>query len=395
MVSLDGNLVPRGAVTRRWPSCASSAGRGVPASFNRLMDVGCGQGLAFPLLRQHFAPREIVGGGHRSAHARRRRAPPRGALRRAGHREGVLGDAARSAGWLGGRRAVPPAHPPRGESAGRAARAASRARARRLPVPVRILRAVHQHVDGALVLPPSRGRAAAGRGLPEARARGRLRVRRGARRAHLDAVVVAVGFRVHAQDRPGALAAGGHRLLLVARSKKRAGGKWCGRVRSNCSRTSWRALLASQNPLPGTTFSRHHCPRRLVSLLARRSRCGGHHVRPHRQPVQRVPVAVRFRRRTPQSRSAARAGAGKPAQADRQLQPGPRLARRPRRAPHEPGAQARSRAERPARQDHRARARRQQRRRRPVRAAPADASKRSSPKTARSSSRPRPPTRTW
>jgi ubiquinone/menaquinone biosynthesis C-methylase UbiE len=28
--------------------------------FDKLMDVGCGQGLAFPLLQQHFAPREIV-----------------------------------------------------------------------------------------------------------------------------------------------------------------------------------------------------------------------------------------------------------------------------------------------------------------------------------------------
>ena len=32
----------------------------LPSSFNRLMDVGCGQGLAFPLLRKHFAPGEIV-----------------------------------------------------------------------------------------------------------------------------------------------------------------------------------------------------------------------------------------------------------------------------------------------------------------------------------------------
>jgi len=36
------------------------AGPDLPASFNRFMDVGCGQGLAFPLLRRHFAPREIV-----------------------------------------------------------------------------------------------------------------------------------------------------------------------------------------------------------------------------------------------------------------------------------------------------------------------------------------------
>lgn len=35
-------------------------GARVPASFNRLMDVGCGQGRTFPLLRRHFAPREIV-----------------------------------------------------------------------------------------------------------------------------------------------------------------------------------------------------------------------------------------------------------------------------------------------------------------------------------------------
>src|SRR5688572_20396224 len=28
---------------------------------DRLMDVGCGQGLAFQLLRTHFAPRQIVG----------------------------------------------------------------------------------------------------------------------------------------------------------------------------------------------------------------------------------------------------------------------------------------------------------------------------------------------
>jgi SAM-dependent methyltransferase len=35
-------------------------GARVPASFNRLMDVGCGQGRTFTLLREHFAPREIV-----------------------------------------------------------------------------------------------------------------------------------------------------------------------------------------------------------------------------------------------------------------------------------------------------------------------------------------------
>jgi SAM-dependent methyltransferase len=35
-------------------------GARVPASFNRLMDAGCGQGRTFSLLRQHFAPREIV-----------------------------------------------------------------------------------------------------------------------------------------------------------------------------------------------------------------------------------------------------------------------------------------------------------------------------------------------
>ncbi len=37
------------------------AGPDLPGSFNRLMDVGCGQGLAFQLLEQHFAPRAIVG----------------------------------------------------------------------------------------------------------------------------------------------------------------------------------------------------------------------------------------------------------------------------------------------------------------------------------------------
>jgi SAM-dependent methyltransferase len=37
------------------------AGPGAPASFDRMLDVGCGQGLAFALLQQHFAAREIVG----------------------------------------------------------------------------------------------------------------------------------------------------------------------------------------------------------------------------------------------------------------------------------------------------------------------------------------------
>jgi ubiquinone/menaquinone biosynthesis C-methylase UbiE len=37
------------------------AGPDLPSSFNRLMDVGCGQGLAFSLVQKHFAPREIVG----------------------------------------------------------------------------------------------------------------------------------------------------------------------------------------------------------------------------------------------------------------------------------------------------------------------------------------------
>jgi SAM-dependent methyltransferase len=37
------------------------AGPDAPASFNRLMDVGCGQGLAFSLLQKHFGAREIVG----------------------------------------------------------------------------------------------------------------------------------------------------------------------------------------------------------------------------------------------------------------------------------------------------------------------------------------------
>jgi len=35
-------------------------GARVPASFDRLMDVGCGQGRTFQLLRQLYAPREIV-----------------------------------------------------------------------------------------------------------------------------------------------------------------------------------------------------------------------------------------------------------------------------------------------------------------------------------------------
>jgi SAM-dependent methyltransferase len=35
-------------------------GARVPASFNRLMDVGCGQGRTFQLLRRLYAPREIV-----------------------------------------------------------------------------------------------------------------------------------------------------------------------------------------------------------------------------------------------------------------------------------------------------------------------------------------------
>ncbi len=37
------------------------AGPDAPVTFNRLMDVGCGQGRAFSLLRTHFAPRQIVG----------------------------------------------------------------------------------------------------------------------------------------------------------------------------------------------------------------------------------------------------------------------------------------------------------------------------------------------
>src|SRR3954454_5232171 len=35
-------------------------GTRLPASFERLMDAGCGQGRTFSLLRQHFAAREIV-----------------------------------------------------------------------------------------------------------------------------------------------------------------------------------------------------------------------------------------------------------------------------------------------------------------------------------------------
>jgi SAM-dependent methyltransferase len=35
-------------------------GTRVPASFDRLMDVGCGQGRTFQLLRELYAPREIV-----------------------------------------------------------------------------------------------------------------------------------------------------------------------------------------------------------------------------------------------------------------------------------------------------------------------------------------------
>ncbi|MEJ0084925.1 MAG: class I SAM-dependent methyltransferase [Pseudomonadota bacterium] len=37
------------------------AGTDAPASFDRMMDVGCGQGLAFALLQKHFAAREIIG----------------------------------------------------------------------------------------------------------------------------------------------------------------------------------------------------------------------------------------------------------------------------------------------------------------------------------------------
>src|SRR5437899_12521556 len=37
------------------------AGTNAPDSFNRLMDVGCGQGRVFSLLQQAFSPRQIVG----------------------------------------------------------------------------------------------------------------------------------------------------------------------------------------------------------------------------------------------------------------------------------------------------------------------------------------------
>jgi len=37
------------------------AGTNAPNSFNRLMDVGCGQGRVFSLLQQAFSPRQIVG----------------------------------------------------------------------------------------------------------------------------------------------------------------------------------------------------------------------------------------------------------------------------------------------------------------------------------------------
>jgi SAM-dependent methyltransferase len=37
------------------------AGPDLPGSFNRLMDIGCGQGLAFQLVEKHFSPRAIVG----------------------------------------------------------------------------------------------------------------------------------------------------------------------------------------------------------------------------------------------------------------------------------------------------------------------------------------------
>ena len=37
------------------------AGTNAPGSFNRLMDVGCGQGRVFSLLQQTFSPRQIVG----------------------------------------------------------------------------------------------------------------------------------------------------------------------------------------------------------------------------------------------------------------------------------------------------------------------------------------------
>lgn len=35
-------------------------GSRVPASIDRMVDLGCGQGRTFPLIKQHFAPREIV-----------------------------------------------------------------------------------------------------------------------------------------------------------------------------------------------------------------------------------------------------------------------------------------------------------------------------------------------
>jgi len=37
------------------------AGTNAPDSFNRLMDVGCGQGRVFSLLQQAFSPKQIVG----------------------------------------------------------------------------------------------------------------------------------------------------------------------------------------------------------------------------------------------------------------------------------------------------------------------------------------------
>ena len=51
----------REVLSRAVADLHSLAGPDLPASFNRLMDVGCGQGLAFALAQQHFAPREIVG----------------------------------------------------------------------------------------------------------------------------------------------------------------------------------------------------------------------------------------------------------------------------------------------------------------------------------------------
>jgi SAM-dependent methyltransferase len=36
------------------------AGPALPPTFNRLMDVGCGHGVAFPLIVKYFAPREII-----------------------------------------------------------------------------------------------------------------------------------------------------------------------------------------------------------------------------------------------------------------------------------------------------------------------------------------------